>query len=71
MSAILSDAVLAVLKNAVGDRNVLLGDDIGADFKHDELPGGAFFAPDAVVNAGSTEEVAAVTMEVQRLKMIM
>ncbi len=56
----LTDSVLAALKNIVGDRNVMLGEDIGADFKHDELPGGAFFAPDAVVAAGSTEEVAAV-----------
>lgn len=38
---------------------VLTGEAIGADFCHDEYPGGSF-APEAVVEAASTEEVAAV-----------
>lgn len=39
--------------------NVLTGDAIGADYCHDEYPGGSF-APEAVVEAKSTEDVAAV-----------
>lgn len=39
--------------------NVITGDMIGADFCHDEYPGGNY-VPEAVVEAVSTEEVAAV-----------
>ncbi len=51
--------VIENLKAALGEGRVLTGDSIGADFCHDEYPGGNF-APDAVVEAGSTEDVAAV-----------
>jgi len=49
-----------LLKNACASLTVLTGEDIGADCAHDELPGGADYYPDAVVEAKSTEEVAAV-----------
>ena len=49
-----------VLENACGTLTILTGEDISADFTHDELPGGADYMPDAVVEAKSTEEVAAV-----------
>lgn len=39
--------------------NVITGEMIGADFCHDEYPGGNY-VPEAVVEAASTEEVAAV-----------
>ena len=39
--------------------NVITGDMIGADFCHDEYPGGNY-VPETVVEAVSTEEVAAV-----------
>ena len=47
------------LKLASGEGCVLTGDEIGADYCHDEYPGGSF-APDAVVEAESTESVAAI-----------
>lgn len=40
--------------------NVLTGDRIGADYTHDELPGGRSFVPDAVVEVSSEEEVSSV-----------
>ncbi len=55
----ISNTMLEKLKNAVGEKNVVVGEDIGADFTHDEYPGGSFM-PDAVAEAGSTEAVAAV-----------
>lgn len=36
------------------------GDAIGADYAHDELPGAAQYAPDVVISAHSTDDVAAV-----------
>ena len=47
------------LKTELGERCVLTGEAIGADYCHDEYPGGSF-APDAVVEAESAENVAAV-----------
>ena len=44
-----------LLENACASLTVLTGEDISADFTHDELPGGADYLPDAVVEAGSTE----------------
>lgn len=49
------DKLIATL----GEGKVIIGEMIGADFCHDEYPGGDF-VPEAVVEAGSTEEVAAV-----------
>lgn len=37
----------------------ILGEDISADFSHDEYPGGSYM-PEAVVQTGSTEDVSAV-----------
>lgn len=54
----LDKEILEKLVGACG--KVLTGDDIGADYAHDELPGGKAYMPDAVCEAGSTEEVAAV-----------
>ena len=45
------------LEEIVGKGNVIQGEDIGMDFRHDELPYGASHTPDAVVEAHSTEEV--------------
>ena len=47
------------LKNALGSDALITGEMIGADYCHDEYPGGDF-VPEAVVEAASTEEVAAV-----------
>ncbi len=49
-----------LLENACGTISILTGDDIGADFCHDELPGGGDYRPDAVAEVKSTEEAAAV-----------
>lgn len=46
-------------KNAVAEAAILHGEAIGVDYCHDEYPGGSF-APDAVVEAVSTEQVSAV-----------
>ena len=54
------DQLIPKLVEVLGADSVLTGDAIGADFCHDELPGGESFAPDAVVEAGSTEAVAKV-----------
>lgn len=43
----------------LGENRVMTGDMIGADYCHDEYPGGSF-APDAVIEVKSTEEAAAV-----------
>ena len=51
--------LLQKLRGLLGEKNVQIGEDIGADFTHDEYPGGSF-APEAVVRAVSTEEVSAV-----------
>lgn len=47
------------LQAIVGNENVIIGDMIGADFCHDEYPGESY-APEAVVEADSTEAVSAV-----------
>ena len=52
--------LIARLRAIVGEKQVLEGDAIGADYAHDELPGGAAHMPEAVVAANSTEAVAAV-----------
>lgn len=58
MSAAVSSEFINQLKDAVGEKNVIT-DGIGADFCHDEYPGGDY-TPVAVVEAESTETVAAV-----------
>ena len=50
--------MLNVLKEMLGDK-LLTGDMIGADFCHDEYPGGDF-VPEAVAEVSTTEEVAAI-----------
>lgn len=47
------------LISLLGEDRVLTGENIGADFCHDEYPGGNF-VPAAVVEVTSTEEVAAI-----------
>lgn len=54
-----SPDLLAALAAVVGGKQVVTGEDIGADFGHDEYSG-AHNMPEAVVEAGSTEDVAAV-----------
>lgn len=51
--------IIDALKSVLCENQIFTGDAIGADFCHDEYPGGNF-APDAVVEAKSTEDVAAV-----------
>lgn len=51
--------VIENLKAELAEGCVLTGDEIGADYCHDEYPGGSF-APDAVVEAESTESAAAI-----------
>ena len=51
--------VIEKIRAALGEARVLEGEAIGADFCHDEYPGGNF-VPDAVVEAGSIEDVSAV-----------
>lgn len=51
--------IIGELKSVLGENQVFTGDAIGADYCHDEYPGGSF-APEAVVEAKSTEDVAAV-----------
>ena len=48
------------LRSILGEKSVLEGEAVGADYGHDELAGGAAHMPAAVVQAGSTEEVSAV-----------
>ena len=45
-----------VLKNIVGEDNVLFGDDISPDYAHDEL-GGIEKMPEALVRVRTTEQV--------------
>lgn len=51
--------VLAKLEGIFGEKRVSIGARIGADYAHDELPGGIAHMPEVVVEAMSTEEVAA------------
>lgn len=55
-----SAALIAKLHDALGAERLRVGDSIGADYTHDELPGGKAFTPEAVVEASSTSDVAAV-----------
>ena len=57
MFAKFSAEMAARLEEIVGKSNVIQGEDIGMDFRHDELPYGTSHTPDAVVEAHSTEEV--------------
>lgn len=54
------NSVMPALSELLGESRALTGSAIGADFAHDELPGGAAFAPDMVCIAQSTEDVCAV-----------
>ena len=45
-----------VLKNIVGDENVIVGNDINPDYAHDEL-GGVKRMPDVLIKVHTTEEV--------------
>ncbi len=56
----LGNDLFEVLKTIVGAGRILLGEEIGADYCHDEYPGGAPCIPDAVIEAANTEEVSAV-----------
>ena len=55
----LNEREISKLKELLGDAAVIT-EDIPADFGHDELPGGAAFMPEAVVEPGSTAEVSEV-----------
>lgn len=55
----MENRIIEQLKLVIGENRVMTGDMIGADYCHDEYPGGSF-APDAVVEAVSTEQVSAV-----------
>lgn len=50
---------LATLRGIVGEGSVLYGDEISADYSHDEL-GGIEHSPDVLVRVRTTEEVSAV-----------
>ena len=54
-----SNSFIKALADLLGEKNVITGENIGADFKHDEYCW-AHGEPEAVVEAGSTEDVAAV-----------
>ena len=51
--------ILSRAVELLGEKAVLTGDMIGADYCHDEYPGGNY-VPDAVIEAGSTEDIAAI-----------
>lgn len=51
--------ILTTIAELTGPKAVIAGEMIGADFCHDEYPGGNYM-PEAVVEVSSTEEVAAV-----------
>lgn len=51
---------IAALTSQLSYLPFMTGDDIGADYTHDELPSAAQYAPDVVISASSTEDVAAV-----------
>lgn len=55
----LTDKIKLELKIITGENKYLENDAIGADFCHDEYPGGNY-VPGAVIEASSTEDVAAV-----------
>ena len=51
---------LTRLTELLGENRIYTAEGIGQDYCHDELAGGASYAPDAVVEANITEEIAAV-----------
>lgn len=53
------DNIIQIINSHIESDRILTGDRIGADFCHDEYPGRSF-APEAVVEAANTEQVAAV-----------
>ena len=53
----INDNIAQTISALVGEGSFHTGEMIGADYGHDELPGGAAFMPDAVVEATSTDEV--------------
>lgn len=55
-----TEAFLEKLRETAAQPHIRTGEDIGADYAHDELPGGQAYRPEAVVEAESTAEVAAV-----------
>ena len=50
---------LAALRSIVGNGSVLYGDEISADYSHDEL-GGIEHSPEVLVRVRTTEEVSAI-----------
>lgn len=52
--------VLIRLVGLLGENRIYTADEIGQDYCHDELAGGAAYTPDAVIEAKTTEDVAAV-----------
>ncbi|MBR2328022.1 MAG: FAD-binding oxidoreductase [Clostridia bacterium] len=54
-----TDADIAALKAILGNKNVLVGDEISPDYSHDELSG-VEKMPETVVKVSSTEEISAV-----------
>lgn len=52
------NSVVSALTAMLGEKSVLTGGAIGADYAHDELPGGSQYMPDAVCIAKTTEDVA-------------
>lgn len=51
--------IIEMLSAKIGGDRVISGNAVSADYCHDEYPGDSF-TPDAVVEAGSTEEISAV-----------
>ena len=56
----MNENFIKALMEAVGEGKVQTGEMIGNDYCHDELPGGAAYTPDAVVEAACTEDISAV-----------
>jgi len=56
----MNEAFASAVRAALGERNVLAGDDIGDDYTHDEALTATAQAPAVVVKPGSTEDVAAI-----------
>ena len=56
----LTPQLLEQLRAIVGDQRFLIGEAINEDFSHDEMPLYGRYAPDAVCQVESTEEVAAI-----------
>lgn len=53
----ISDELLGELTLLLGSGKVRSGSDIGADYTHDELPGGKAYMPEALVEASCTEDL--------------